>query len=84
MIEQKVSPEVKQLVKTIKNVVNILDASLSEENKPLVEIGVNTAKLFTNPMFYVVLGLVVIITGFLFYRLGERKAYKQAIMELRR
>jgi len=68
--------KVRSLISTVKGVVNAIDLALKKEVSPVRKITIQAVSLITNPIFYVVILIVFILTAIVFYKLGEYRTYK--------
>jgi len=66
----------RNLVSTVKGVVDAIDLALRKEVSPARKLAIQTINLLANPLFYVSVFTIFILTAIVFYKLGEYRTYK--------
>jgi hypothetical protein len=66
----------RNLVSTVKGVVDAIDLALRKEVSPARKLAIQTINLLANPLFYVSVFVIFVITAIVFYKLGEYRTYK--------
>lgn len=66
----------RNLVSTVKGVVDAIDLALRKEVSPARRLAIRTINLLANPLFYVSVFVIFVITAIVFYKLGEYRTYK--------
>jgi len=69
MNEVKIPEPVKQAIKLANKYIE-----MTEKKSPVIDIAKNTINLVINPMFYVVIVFVIVITAIIFYKIGRQRA----------